>query len=126
MQNSSLQHILVVDDDLLVAEYLQALLETENYKVTVFNDSVAALAHFKANQDEFDLVVTDQVMPLMTGVEMSREILALRPKLSIVLITGYSELINAENALSFGLSGFFLKPINEDKLLTKISELLAA
>jgi CheY-like chemotaxis protein len=121
----SVPHVLVVDDDELVSEYLGALLEVEDYAVKVMNDSSAALKYFTQNPDSFDLVVTDQVMPVLTGVEMSRAILAIRPDLPIVLITGYSEQINHENAESFGLSGFFQKPINEELLLSRISELLS-
>ena len=118
-------HILVVDDDELVSEYLGALLEAESYEVVVLNEPVAALKYFKEHPDDFDLIITDQVMPGLTGVEISKAILELRPGMPILLITGYSEKITAENAKSFGLSGFFSKPINEDLFLNKISHLVS-
>lgn len=114
-----------MDDDELVSEYLGALLEAESYKVTVLNEPVTALKYFKDHADEFDLIITDQVMPGLTGVEIAREILELRPSIPILLITGYSQKITAENAESYGLSGFFSKPINEDLFLDKISHLVA-
>jgi len=119
------RHILVVDDDELVSEYLGALLEAESYEVKVLNEPVAALDYVKAHPDEFDLIVTDQVMPGLTGVEIAQSILKLRPELPILLITGYSEKISATNAESFGLSGFFSKPINENLFLDKINNLVA-
>ena len=119
------RHILVVDDDELVSEYLGALLEAESYDVKVVNEPVAALNYFKEHPDEFDLIVTDQVMPGLTGVEIAQSILELRPDLPILLITGYSEKISAKNAESFGLSGFFSKPINENQFLDKINNLVA-
>ena len=119
------RHILIVDDDELVAEYLCALLESESYGVTVLNESTAALEYFKANPDDFDLIVTDQIMPGLTGVEIAQSMLALRPELPILLITGYSEKICADNAESFGLSGFFPKPINEGLFLDKVNHLIA-
>jgi CheY-like chemotaxis protein len=119
------RHILVVDDDELVSEYLGALLEAESYDVVVSNEPVEALNYFKQHPDDFDLIITDQVMPGLTGVEISQKILELRPSIPILLITGYSEKITAENAQSFGLSGFFSKPINEDLFLNKISNLVA-
>ncbi len=119
------RHILVVDDDELVSEYLGALLEAESYNVMVLNEPAAALEYFKEHPDDFDLIVTDQVMPGLTGVEIAQSILKLRPDLPILLITGYSEKISAENAKSFGLSGFFPKPINENLFLDKISDLVA-
>ena len=119
------RHILVVDDDELVSEYLGALLEAESYEVTVLNEPAAALEYFKQHPDDFDLIVTDQVMPGLTGVEIAQSILAVRPDLPILLITGYSEKISAENAESFGLSGFFPKPINENLFLDKVSHLVS-
>ena len=119
------RHILVVDDDELVSEYLGALLEAESYNVMVLNEPAAALEYFKEHPDDFDLIVTDQVMPGLTGVEIAQSILKLRPDLPILLITGYSEIISAENAKSFGLSGFFPKPINESLFLDEISNLVA-
>lgn len=119
------RHILVVDDDELVSEYLGALLEAESYEVMVLNEPVAALEYFKAHPNEFDLIITDQVMPGLTGVEIAQSILKLRPDLPVLLITGYSEKISAENAKSFGLSGFFPKPINENVFLDEINNLVS-
>ena len=119
------RHILVVDDDELVSEYLGALLEAESYDVKVLNEPVEALKYFEEHPDEFDLIVTDQVMPGLTGVEITEKILELRPGLPVLLITGYSEKISAVNAESFGLSGFFSKPINENLFLDKISNLVS-
>lgn len=119
------RHILVVDDDELVSEYIGALLEAESYDVMVVNEPAAALEYFKSHPDDFDLIVTDQIMPGLTGVEIAQSMLELRPDLPILLITGYSEKISADNAGSFGLSGFFPKPINENLFLDKVSNLVA-
>lgn len=119
------RHILVVDDDELVSEYLGALLEAESYDVTVLNEPVEALKYFQNHPDDFDLIVTDQVMPGLTGVEIAKAILELRPQLPVLLITGYSEKISAVNAESYGLSGFFSKPINENLFLDRISNLVS-
>lgn len=118
-------HILVLDDDELVSEYLGALLEAESYDVTVLNEPREAIKYFKERPDSFDLIITDQVMPELTGVEVAKAVLELRPTIPILLITGYSEKISAENAESFGLSGFFSKPINESQFLNKISNLVS-
>lgn len=118
------RHILVVDDDELVSEYLGALLEAESYNVMVLNEPVSALKYFEEHPDDFDLIITDQIMPGLTGIEIAQAVLKLRPNIPILLITGYSEKINAINAKSFGLSGFFPKPINENLFLDKISNLV--
>lgn len=124
MEEKVVHHILVVDDDELVSEYLSALLEAEGYTAKIMNDSVMALKYFTENAAEFDLVITDQVMPGMMGVELTESILKIRPDIPVVLITGYSETISAENAASFGVKRFFLKPIHEKSLLLAIKELL--
>jgi len=122
--NSSIsRRVLVVDDDELVSEYIAALLESESYEVKVLNHSKEALEWFTSHPDDFDLVITDQIMPEMTGIEIAQAMMKVRPGTPIVLITGYSEKITAENAESFGLSAFFPKPINEDLFLNKIDSL---
>lgn len=118
-------NILVLDDDELVSEYIGALLESESYHVTILNQPVEALKRFSAEPDNFDLIITDQVMPELSGIEVAQAVLKLRPQLPILLITGYSENINAENAGSFGLSGFFSKPINESQFLSEIRKLMS-
>jgi CheY-like chemotaxis protein len=122
----SQQNILVLDDDELVSEYLGALLESESYHVTVLNEPVEALKRFIAAPDNFDLIITDQVMPELTGIEVAQAVLKLRPQIPVLLITGYSENINAENAKLFGLSGFFSKPINETQFLSEVRNLISA
>lgn len=122
----SAHNILVIDDDELVSEYIGVLLEAEKYNVTVLNKPCEALNHFIAAPDNFDLIVTDQVMPELTGIEVAQAVLQLRPHIPVLLITGYSENINAENAKSFGLSGFFSKPINEAQFLNEIRNLISA
>lgn len=119
------RRILIVDDDELVSEYLGALLESESYAVTVLNEPIKALECFQQSPDDFDLVITDQVMPELSGVEVAQQVLKVSPNTPVFLITGYSENITAENAESFGLSGFFSKPINEEQLLAMISQLFS-
>ena len=65
-----------------------------------------ALATFKNAPEAFDLVITDQTMPGMTGIDMAREMLRIRPKLPIILCTGYSSTVSAEKARAVGIKGF--------------------
>lgn len=116
--------ILVVDDDELVSAYIEALLESESYQVTVFNQPREALQTFSNNPDNYDLVITDQVMPDLSGVEIAQAVNRLRPGKPVLLITGYSEGVNEDNAASFGLSGYFAKPIDEVEFLKTINSLV--
>ena len=84
--------ILVVDDDSLVAESTVSMLEHLGHCAILTTSYVAALETLRT-EPQIDLVITDQVMPGMTGIELARQIRQLRPELPIILATGYSELI---------------------------------
>jgi two-component system cell cycle sensor histidine kinase/response regulator CckA len=105
------ERILLVDDETSMAEMERDMLESLGYRVTARTSSVEALKAFRARPDQFDLVVTDMTMPLMTGAEFSRKILALRPDMPIILCTGFSERIQEETAKSIGVREFVMKPI---------------
>jgi CheY-like chemotaxis protein len=87
------------------------MLESLGYTVTARTGSVDALADFRARPDAFDLVMTDMTMPRMTGADLSREILKIRPDIPIVLCTGFSETIRENSAKAIGIREFVLKPV---------------
>ncbi|MBU0482727.1 MAG: DUF3365 domain-containing protein [Proteobacteria bacterium] len=118
------ENILVVDDDDAVAGIHCRMLEWLGYEVTVESGSLEALATFRANPDQFDLVITDQTMPKMTGEQLTRELLAVRPDLPVILCTGYSEQINEEAAKAAGASAFMIKPLEQHDLAHTVRELL--
>jgi signal transduction histidine kinase/ActR/RegA family two-component response regulator len=105
------EHILFVDDEHALAQIGQQLLERLGYTVTSRTSSVEAFEALRSNPDRFDLVITDQTMPNMTGTELSRQIQTLKPELPVILCTGFSETIGSENAMASGIRGFLLKPI---------------
>ncbi len=116
--------ILVIDDEAPVVRIIGKLLTESGYTVTGETDGLAALNRFRKNPDSFDLVVTDQTMPGATGIELSREMLALRPDLPIVLCTGFSEIISREEALQQGIREFVMKPITSVNLTEIIGRIL--
>ncbi len=105
------ERVLVVDDEEQLATLGSKMLERLGYRVTTSTSSVEALNLIRENPGRFDVVVTDMTMPDMTGAELSREILALREDLPIILCTGYSELITREQARELGVSDFLEKPV---------------
>jgi two-component system, cell cycle sensor histidine kinase and response regulator CckA len=108
--------VLFVDDEELIARLGGRLLTRLGCEVRMFTDSRQALEAFRAEPDRFDLVVTDQTMPGMTGADLSRQLLAIRPDLPIVLTTGFSENMDEERARKLGIREFFLKPFLMDDL----------
>jgi len=117
------KHILVVDDERSVAGFLRELFETRGYRVTVEIDSVKALEIFKKDPGKFDLVITDQTMPKLTGAELSKQILSTRSSMPIILCTGYSEVIDENQAFEIGINEYLTKPIDPVKLCNAVTRL---
>lgn len=103
-------HILLIDDDEMYAETVTDLLERLGYSVTTMASSENALKLFQEKPGEFDLIITDQVMPGLTGEEVSREILTIRPGTPIIISTGHSTQMDAEKAKLMGIREFAMKP----------------
>jgi len=118
------ERILLIDDEVLLCEMGQNILERLGYQVTTCNSSFEALAIFQNSPDEFDLVLTDQTMPEMTGADLSRKILQIRPEMPIILCTGYSNLIDERAAKSIGIKEFALKPITRDTISFLVRKVL--
>ena len=119
------ERILFVDDEELLAQLGHELLGTLGYNVTVSQNSTEALKLFHTSPHEFDLVVTDMSMPGLTGKELAKELLAIRPDLPIILCTGFSELIDEKQAKECGIGGFIMKPYAKSNLDRTIRQLLA-
>jgi CheY-like chemotaxis protein len=83
------ERVLLVDDDDAVVRATRDLLESLGYRVSAFTQAGTALAQFRSDPDSFDVVVTDNLMPGMTGRELAHEVRRLDPEIPIVLISGY-------------------------------------
>jgi PAS domain S-box-containing protein len=105
------EHILFVDDEGILAEMGKLMLERLGYRVTARSNSIEALTTFQNEPDSFDLIITDQTMPGMTGVDLARRILQIQPDKPIILCTGYSNLVSEEQAKAMGIRGFAMKPM---------------
>lgn len=103
--------ILFVDDEPAIARMALRVLERLGHKVQAFESATAALAAFAAAPRDFDVLVTDQTMPDMTGVELAREALQLRPDLPIVLSSGFSEGLDEAMVKENGIREFVAKPL---------------
>lgn len=117
--------ILVVDDDVLVANYLSRLFQTEGYEVNLFTESTKALKAFEEAPEKYHLMVTDQNMPTMTGAELVEAVLRVVPKFPVIMCTGYSETVDEQLAKRMGISYYLAKPINSKQLLNNVKTILA-
>jgi len=120
------EHILVVDDEEYVADVCGAMLEHLGYKVTVSTNSFEALELFRGHSDDFNLVITDQTMPGLSGMELAKELLQVKPDLPIILCSGYSNKVNEEAAKEKGLCAFCMKPLEMTQLASVVREVLDA
>jgi CheY-like chemotaxis protein len=103
--------ILFVEDEEPLARLGEEAMRELGYEVMVRTSSVEALEAFRADPFRFDAVVTDQTMPNITGEALARELLQLRPDVPIILCTGFSHEISAEQAKAMGIRAFLLKPL---------------
>jgi len=100
------------------------MLESLGYKVEVRTSPIEALEAFKAQPDKFDLVITDMTMPNMTGDELAKELMSIRPDIPIILCTGFSERINKEKAKEMGIQKLIMKPIVQRELAEAVRKAL--
>jgi len=99
-------------------------LEALGYRVHTCIDPRQALEQFEAQPAAFDLVITDMTMPHLTGAELARQLLAVRPGLPVVLCTGFSEIINEEKAVALGIRRLLMKPVLRDELAKVLRQVL--
>ncbi|MFT7141376.1 MAG: PAS domain S-box-containing protein [Sulfitobacter sp.] len=115
-------HILIVDDQPELIYLYQTCLEKQGYKVSACSNGDDALALFESRHELFDLVLTDQSMPGMTGMQLVPKLLAIRPDIPILLSTGYNELMTEETNEELGIRACLKKPISLKLLQKSISE----
>jgi PAS domain S-box-containing protein len=118
------ERLLVVEDDEALARLAQTQLTELGYTVHVCTSSVEALTLFQADPQAFDLVLTDQTMPHMTGNVLTQKLRRLRPELPIILVTGYNPLMDAATARALGIDAFLLKPFEIHELAQIIRQVL--
>jgi PAS domain S-box-containing protein len=117
-------HILVIDDEEMLISLIQRMLDSLGYEVTTAISALEALKIFRAQTDKFDLVITDQTMPHMDGLQLSREFRHIRPDIPIILCTGFSERVSKETVRATGINALLMKPIDFRNLGETISEVL--
>ncbi len=118
------ERILFVDDEKALAELGKEMLESMGYKVTSRTGSLEALETFRSAPNEFDLVITDMTMPVITGVELCRKCKALRPDIPVILCTGFSDPLIGTKPEELGICEVLLKPYEVISLTRAIRKAL--
>nr|MBF0222305.1 PAS domain S-box protein [Desulfobulbaceae bacterium] len=118
------ERILFVDDEEMYAEMGSEMVGRLGYQVEVKTSSSEALQSFKAAPESYDLVITDQIMPALSGEELVKEIRSIRPEIPIILCTGYSTQMDEKKANALGINGFAYKPISKKDIAKLIRQVL--
>ena len=105
------QHILFLDDEEILVDLGRTMLTRLGYRVSTFQRVCEALDAFRGDPNSFDLVITDQTMPHLTGLAFAHELKSVRPDIPIILTTGFSEVLTPENAANVGIELVLHKPM---------------
>jgi CheY-like chemotaxis protein len=106
------ERVLFVDDEEAAITAMKKILTRLGYIATTSNSSRDALKIFKENPSGFDILITDMTMPAMTGLQLVREVRAIRPDMPVILCTGYSDQIDDQKAEMAGVNEFLIKPLS--------------
>jgi PAS domain S-box-containing protein len=115
--------ILIVDDESEIVEMLGHMLASLGYRPVVANSGPEALQLFRQGPNRFDMIIMDQMMPGMTGLEASGQVLAMRKDMPIILISAFAEEITVEQAKARGIKDLMDKPISMENLAATIRRL---
>jgi PAS domain S-box-containing protein len=118
------ERVLFVDDELELAKLGEQILKNLGYQVVSATGSIEALEIFSNHPSYFDLVISDQTMPQMTGLQLTVELKKIRPDLPVIICTGFSENINEETYKSHGVNDFFMKPVTKKEIAAVIRRVL--
>jgi CheY-like chemotaxis protein len=118
------ERILFVDDEEALVEMAEDILTELGYEVTTGMNGNKALVLLNEDPSRFDLVITDQTMPEMTGFELAKEILAIRPDMPIIMCTGFSHVVDADKAKTAGIRAFAMKPLTKREIAKTIRKAL--
>ena len=119
------QRILIVDDEPALVELCEEMLAEIGYEPVGFRSSAQALQRFRADPARFDLVLTDEAMPDLTGTELVREIRRLRPDMPAVLMSGHGGTQLAEGAAAIGVNELLRKPLQARDLAESLARALS-
>ncbi len=117
MYNKSL---LLVDDEISILRSYARDLRAEHYNVTTASNGDEAIRALW--EDNFNMVVTDLVMPGLNGIEVLREAKKRNPEICVLVLTGYGDMPSAVEALRLGADDYLLKPLDTDELLLRLTE----
>ena len=122
----ALRRILLVEDEQRLARLGQRILESEGFAVSVHTSSMQALEDFRTNSARYDLLITDNTMPHMTGLELVQQVLAIRAEIPVLMVSGIGESMSVEELRKLGVTRLLSKPYQSAELKAAARELMPA
>jgi PAS domain S-box-containing protein len=123
---SGSERILIADDEADIVEMVGDMLTSLGYQPIAANSGTEAMKLFQQSPNQFDMVITDQIMPGMTGIELATGILKIRKDMPILLVFAYAEEVTQERAKEIGIRQLIEKPISMEVLATSIRRIFDA
>ena len=117
--------VMIVDDEQPLVALVEEMLAELGYEPVGFDSSRAALELFRAEPDRFDVLLTDEAMPDLTGTELAREIRRRRPDIPIILVSGHGGSQLAQAAATLGINEVLGKPLQRRDLAESLARVLA-
>jgi signal transduction histidine kinase len=118
------EHIMLVDDEPAVVGTATAMLEAQGYRVSAFTEPSLALEEFSRDPSGFDLLITDETMPGMTGLKLAKKVLGIRKNFPVILCTGFSDTVSEDKARVAGIREFVMKPVTKRVMCYTIRKVL--
>lgn len=116
--------VLVTDDESMVLDLVRTLLQAQGYKVLLAADGPEAIRISKEHPGAIDLLLTDMVMPGMSGPELAKELMARRPLMKVLYMSGYTEYAVVNQGVMERVQSFIWKPFSNAALAQKVREVL--
>jgi DNA-binding NtrC family response regulator len=114
--------LLVIDDEKLVRWAIQKYMEKEDFRVVSASDGAEAIE--KIQEERFDVIITDFMMPEFNGMEVARKAKQIHPDTKVIMITAYGTVLDKEEAKKAGISMFLDKPFQLHEVKNAVSSLL--
>ena len=117
-------HVLLIDDEEYLVKLWKRVIENKGFRVTSYTSGRQALEAFRDTPDSFDIVITDQSMPEITGFELVEEILKVRSNMKFIICSGYLGDIDFKNEINKQIEVVLLKPFDSNALMAAIESAL--
>ena len=118
------EKILVVDDEERSMSIMKVVLERLGYNVTAMTSSLEAMELFKKDPHRFDLLLTDLIMPQMSGDKLISEVIKIRPDVPVIITSGFTDTIVNDNFNQISNKAFIPKPFQPKELAKTVRQVL--